>query len=311
MKKRPYGTTGKLVSEIGFGAWQLGNVGDWGTMSDEEAIKLVQAALGSGVNFFDTAPGYGLGKSEELLGRALKGRRDEVVINTKFGHHSNGSHDFSADRIREAVEGSLRRLQTDYLDSILLHNPSFELLNGSQPQYEVLEQLKAEGKILAYGASVDSSREMFEVINNSNSGIMEVMFNIFYQETAAAFKKAQEKNIGLIIKVPLDSGWLSGKYNEGSKFQGIRSRWSAETIKKRSEWLKEVDFITDDKTSMIQAALRFILSYEEVATVIPGTKNLEQLKENVSAAEEAMPKEYVQKLNEIWESEIKNSKFEW
>ncbi|WP_163192257.1 aldo/keto reductase [Clostridium thermarum] len=212
MKKRPYGATGKFVSEIGFGAWQLGNAKDWGTMSDEEAIKLVHAALDSGVNFFDTAPGYGLGKSEELLGRALKGRRDEVVINTKFGHHADGSSDFSADRIREAVEGSLQRLQTDYPDSILLHNPPFELLNGSAPQYEVLEQLKAEGKILAYGASVDSSREMLEVIDNSNSGIMEVMFNIFYQETAA---------------------------------------------------------------------------------------------------EEAMPEEYVQKLNEIWESEIKNCKFEW
>lgn len=311
MNTRPYGSTGKFVSEIGFGAWQLGNKSDWGTMSDKEAINLVEAAIDSGVNFFDTAPGYGLGKSEELLGRALKGRRSEVVINTKFGHHSNGKEDFSAGRIREAVEASLRRLQTDYLDSILLHNPPFELLNGKQSQYEVLEKLKAEGKILAYGVSVDSSREMLEVINNTNSGIIEVMFNVFYQETAAAFKKAKEKNIGLIIKVPLDSGWLSGKYNAESKFQGIRRRWSEETIRQRAEWLKKISFITDGKTTMIQAALRFILAYNEVTTVIPGARNLEQLRENVSASDEIMPKEYVERLKRLWEEEIKNSKFEW
>lgn len=311
MKKRSYGTTGKYVSEIGFGAWQLGNKGDWGAMSDEEAIRLVREAIDKGVNFFDTAPGYGHGKSEELLGKALKGKRNDVVINTKFGHHSNGNQDFSSGRIREAVEDSLRRLQTDYIDSILLHNPPIELLNGEQPHYEIIEKLKTEGKILSYGASVDSSREMLEVINKTNSGIIEVMFNIFYQEPAAVFKSAQEKDIGLIIKVPLDSGWLSGKYSSNSKFEGIRSRWSAETIKQRSELLKKISFITDDKTTMIQSALRFILAYNEISTVIPGARNLEQLKENVSASNAVMSKEYVEKLNELWEKEIRHSKFEW
>jgi aryl-alcohol dehydrogenase-like predicted oxidoreductase len=209
------------------------------------------------------------------------------------------------------VEDSLKRLQTDYLDSILLHNPPFELLNGGQSHYDVLEQLKTEGKILSYGASVDSSNDMFELMNNTNAGIIEVMFNIFYQETSAAFKKAQEKNIGIIIKVPLDSGWLSGKYNADSKFQGIRSRWTAETIKQRTELLNKIRFITDDSTTMIQAALRFILSHDEVSTVIPGVKNLVQLKENISAADATMPKEYVENLKTIWKKDIKNSKFEW
>jgi aryl-alcohol dehydrogenase-like predicted oxidoreductase len=311
MKNRPYGTTGKYVSEIGFGAWQLGNKGDWGNMNDEDAISLVHEAIHRGVNFFDTSPGYGFGKSEELLGKALKGKRNEVIINTKFGHDSNGQEDFSSGRIREAVEDSLKRLQTDYLDSILLHNPPFELLNGGQSHYDVLEQLKTEGKILSYGASVDSSNDMFELMNNTNAGIIEVMFNIFYQETSAAFKKAQEKNIGIIIKVPLDSGWLSGKYNADSKFQGIRSRWTAETIKQRTELLNKIRFITDDSTTMIQAALRFILSHDEVSTVIPGVKNLVQLKENISAADATMPKEYVENLKTIWKKDIKNSKFEW
>lgn len=311
MKKRPYGSIGKFVSEIGFGAWQLGNKHDWGSMNDEEAIGLVKESMDRGVNFFDTAPGYGFGKSEELLGRALKGRRNEVIINTKFGHDSKGHEDFSSGRIREAVEDSLRRLQTDYIDSILLHNPPIEILRGKESHYDILEKLKDEGKILTYGASVDSSYEMFELINNTNAGIIEVMFNIFYQEPSEAFKKAQERNIGIITKVPLDSGWLSGKYNSNSKFQGIRSRWTSETINQRSELLKKISFITDDKTTMIQAALRFILSYSEVSTVIPGTRNLEQLKENLSATDEIMPKEHLEKLKELWEKEIKHSKFEW
>ena len=311
MKKRPYGSTGKFVSEIGFGGWQLGNTRDWGNMNDEEGIRLVHQAIERGINFFDTAPGYGFGKSEELLGRALKGRRNEVIVNTKFGHDSKGHEDFSPTRIREAVEDSLRRLQTDYLDSILLHNPPVDILCGKESHYDILEKLKNEGKILAYGASVDSSGEMIELINNSNSGIIEVMFNIFYQEPSEAFKKAQERNIGIITKVPLDSGWLSGKYNSNSKFQGIRSRWSDETIKQRSDLLNKISFITDDNTTMIQAALRFILSYSEVSTVIPGIRNLEQLKENLSATDAVMPQEHVEKLKELWRKEIRNKKFEW
>jgi aryl-alcohol dehydrogenase-like predicted oxidoreductase len=311
MKNRPYGTTGKFVSEIGFGAWQLGNKTDWGNMNDDEAIRLVKEAMDRGVNFFDTAPGYGFGKSEELLGKALKGKRNEVIINTKFGHDSMGREDFSSGRIRQAVEDSLKRLQTDYVDSILLHSPSFELLNGKQSHYDIFEKLKTEGKILSYGASVDSSNEMFELMNNTNAGIIEVMFNIFYQEPSAAFKKAQEKNIGIIIKVPLDSGWLSGKYNSDSKFQGVRSRWTMETIKQRTDLLKKIGFITDDTTTMVQSALRFILAYNEVSTVIPGAKNLQQLKENISASDAIMPKECLGKLKELWEKEIKHSKFYW
>jgi aryl-alcohol dehydrogenase-like predicted oxidoreductase len=311
MKNRPYGTTGKFVSEVGFGAWQLGNKGDWGDMNDEGAIRLVQEAIDRGVNFFDTAPGYGFGKSEELLGKALKGKREQVIINTKFGHDSKGQQDFSSARIREAVEDSLRRLQTDYIDSILLHNPSFDLLNGRQSHYDIFEELKTEGKILAYGASVDSSEEMFELINNTNAEIVEVMFNIFYQGPAEAFKRAKEKNIGIIIKVPLDSGWLSGKYNLNSKFQGIRSRWTLETIRQRSELLEKISFITDDNTTMVQSALRFILAHSEVSTVIPGVKNLEQLKENVSATDTTMSEENLKRLKELWEREIKYSKVMW
>ncbi|WP_280818630.1 aldo/keto reductase [Paenibacillus ihuae] len=219
MNKRQYSNTGKSVSEIGFGAWQLGNSQDWEAMAEPAAIELVHEALERGMNFFDTAPNYGLGTSEELLGKALDGKRSSAIINTKFGHAADGQTNYNADQIIRSVEGSLQRLQSDYVDSVLIHNPPFEMLDGKYGHYEELEKLKAAGKILTYGVSVDSVPEMLEVIKHTNIGVMEVMFNIFYQETAEAFKLAQENNIALIIKVPLDSGWLSGKYNSQSTFR--------------------------------------------------------------------------------------------
>jgi len=311
MNYRTYGQTGKSVSEIGFGAWQLGNGHDWAAMDDAAAISLVQEALDQGVNFFDTAPYYGFGRSEELLGKALAGRRSEAVINTKFGHGADAVTDFSAERIREYVEGSLKRLGTDYLDSILIHNPPFAYLDGKYGHYEVLEALKREGKLLAYGASVDSSREMLELISKTDIGVLEVMFNIFYQETAEAFRQAHERGIALIIKVPLDSGWLSGKYGAHSTFEGVRKRWTAGTIAKRAKLVDKVRCIADERTSMTTAALRFILAYPEVTTVIPGIRTSEQLHENVAASDAAMPQEHVQKLRELWETEIRFQGLGW
>jgi len=299
------------VSEIGFGAWQLGNANDWGKMTDSEGVQLVHKAIDSGCNFFDTAPNYGLGKSEELLGKALKGKRHSVIVNTKFGHHPNGKLDFSVQALRQSVENSLTQLQTDYLDSILLHNPPFEYLNGSSPTFEALEALKSEGKIRAYGASVDSSREMLEIMETTKSQVMEVLFNVFHQETASAFEMAKQKEIGLIIKVPLDSGWLSGKYNKLSSFEGIRSRWTREVIERRSELLDKISFMCADGTSMANAALRFILAHDAVSTVIPGIKSMTQLNENIFAGDDEMRPEIVERLKRVWEDEIKTSSLPW
>ncbi|MFC5529844.1 aldo/keto reductase [Cohnella yongneupensis] len=311
MKHRKFGNTGKTVSEIGFGAWQLGNGYDWEGMKDDEAITLVREALDKGVNFFDTAPGYGRGKSEELLGRALAGKRSEAVINTKFGHWADGKTDYSANRIRESVEQSLKRLNTDYLDSILLHNPPFDDLDGKHGHFEALEALRQEGKIISYGASVDSSKEMLELIEKTNVGTIETMFNVFYQETATAFKRAAERNIALIVKIPLDSGWLSGKYNAESTFEGVRKRWSPDVIRKRGELVERIKFVTDAETTMTMAALRFILAYPEVSTVIPGVRNTAQLIENAAAGDRPMPEEHVRKLQELWDNEIKHLNLGW
>ncbi|MGP4069127.1 aldo/keto reductase [Halobacillus sp. B29] len=311
MKTRSLGNTGIQVSEVGFGAWQLGNEKDWGKMSDNEAIDLVKAAKDSGCNFFDTAPNYGAGKSEELLGQALKGKRDQVVISSKCGHHPNDEQNFDPERLIASVEDSLRRLQTDYLDSLLLHNPPFSSLHGNSPQFEVLQKLKDEGKIRAFGASVDTGKEMAELLNQTESQVIEVMFNLFHQEPADAMSSAHEQGVGVITKVPLDSGWLTGKYDANSTFSGIRSRWSAEEIERRGTLVEQVRRIVGNDYSMVQAALRFILSYREVSVIIPGAKNISQLNHNLSASEGVLPMQMVKELKDFWEEEIKDSRLTW
>ena len=311
MKYRKLGNTGIKVSEVGFGAWQLGNARDWEGMEDNQAIKLVHEALDQGCNFFDTAPNYGGGKSESLLGEALSGRRSDAVINSKFGHHPDNTLDFDLQKIRSSVEGSLRRLKTDYLDSILLHNPPFEILTGSSGHFEVLESLKQEGKIRAYGASVDSGKEMRELLQNTRSQVIEVMFNIFHQEPRSVFTMAEEKNVGLIVKVPLDSGWLSGKYDENSVFTDIRSRWDQEQLRKRAELLPVLKEMLQPGESLVQLALRYILYYQEVSTVIPGNKNIEQLIENLSASDNRISAEKAEKLEEIWEETLQANPLGW
>lgn len=307
---RELGNTGLKVSDIGFGAWQLGNAKDWGDMSDNKAIQLVHKALDSGCNFFDTAPGYGEGRSESLLGQALVGKRDQVVINTKFGHGPSGT-DYRAEALRPSIEGSLSRLKTDYIDTVLLHNPPFEYLNGAHPIYEELEKLKVEGKIRAYGASVDSAREMKEVIETTKAQVFEVLFNIFHQETASQFATAKERGMGIIVKVPLDSGWLSGKYNQQTTFTGIRSRWTQEDINRRFNLLKKLKFLTDGDLNMIQAALRFILSYDEVSTIIPGVRNEEQLLENMKASGHRLGADLAARLEAFWKEEIADQPLPW
>ncbi|MBM7555698.1 aldo/keto reductase [Halanaerobacter jeridensis] len=311
MRKRELGGTGLAVSEIGFGTWQLGNKKDWKGASREEGIELVHQALDLGCNFFDTAPNYGSGNSEKIIGEALKDKREDVVISTKFGHFPDGSVDYDADLIRGSVENSLKELQTDYLDSLLLHNPPFEALNGDTDHFDILEELKEEGKIKAYGASVDTSEEILAVMNNSNAEVIEVMFNILYQEPRKVFAKAKEEGVGLIIKVPLDSGWLTGKYDKDSEFGGIRSRWSQDVIERRAELVDKVRDIKDDDVAMVDEALRYILSYPGVSTVIPGIRNEKQLKQNLTANDEQLSDKKREQYEEFYDNNLAGDELPW
>jgi len=166
------------VSEIGLGAWQLGENSGWKSMSENEAFEMVYKSIDAGINFFDTAPIYGHGTSETRLGKALKSYdRNQFVLNTKFGHSETGETNFNANQIQKSIEGSLKRLQVDYIDTVIIHNPPIEFLDGNKnPHYEILERLMAEGKILGYGASLDSYKEMKLFMETTNCSVIEAFF---------------------------------------------------------------------------------------------------------------------------------------
>ena len=287
MKYKKYIKGSINISEIGLGAWQLGQNSGWKSMTETDAIKLVHKSLDFGINFFDTAPNYGLGTGEERLGKALKGvDRSKIVINTKFGHTHTGTLNFSSNYIRESLEGSLKRLQVEYVDSLIIHNPPSEYFNGNKnDHYEILEKLIEEGKIKAYGASLDTYEEMKLLMDTTNSKVMEVFFNIFHQDTMRGFEQAQNEDVGIIVKIPLDSGWLTGKYNSKSRFNDIRSRWSEEDIETRAKLVNKVKSIFGTEENMAQKAIAFCLAYNAVSTVIPGNVSIQQLESNIQSTD--------------------------
>lgn len=302
-----------LVSEIGFGAWQLGSNSGWKSLSENEAITLVKKSIDYGINFFDTAPNYGLGTSEERLGKALKGiDRDKIVINTKFGHSVSGKLNYSSNYIRESLEGSLKRLQMDYVDSIIMHNPPFEFLDGNATDhYEIFERLIEEGKIRAYGASLDTYEEMKLFMDTTNGEVIEAFFNILHQDASIAFEMAKLKGVGIIAKIPLDSGWLSGKYNAESTFNDVRSRWSKDDIKTRASLIEKLKKIIGEGHQLSHTAIGFCLSYDAVSTVIPGNTSLDQLKNNIKSIEHPLSKPLVEKLEHFYQSEVKQLHLPW
>ncbi|MDN5324476.1 MAG: hypothetical protein PWP02_186 [Thermosipho sp. (in: thermotogales)] len=312
MNYRKYGNSGKMVSEIGFGAWQLGNKEEWNGPDEEQAINLVHEAVRLGCNFFDTAPNYGRGKSEVLLGKALNSYpREKLVINTKVGHVPGETNGFDYDVIIKTVENSLKKLQTDYLDSVILHNPPIEMLNQKSPQFKALERLKSEGLIKEYGASLDYSKEVELLLERTESNVVEILFNIFFQDVRKTFEKLEEKGMAVIVKVPLDSGWLTGKYNKDSKFEGIRSRWSKDVIERRAQLVEKIKKIKDSNIPMTIEALSFILSYDAISTIAVGVKNIEQLKENIKASDYKISLEKVKLYEKLYEQEIADNPLPW
>ena len=311
MKKRFVKSINNEVSEIGFGTWQLAQNDTWGTMSEQDAINLVKTAYKSGVNMFDTAPGYGGGSSEKILGKALKGIRNEVVINTKVGHGPNGEYEFTVEGIRHSINRSMKNLNTDYLDSVILHNPESYILEGNNPLVDELRKIKQEGLIKGYGFSIDTLEQLESVLNTFDDlNTIEIMFNIIHQKPKNLFNELLKRGIFLIIKVPLDSGWLTGKYNKESEFTGIRSRWTQDVKDIRHYIVREIKTIIGD-SPMSKEALRFILSFHQVSCVIPGTKRIEQLNSNISAGDYPMDYETKMKLEELYEYKIKNLYTPW
>jgi len=299
MKYRILGKTGFNISEISLGAWQIG--GGWGKpFSFETADRIIQTALDNGVNFIDTADVYDGGLSEQAVGKALKKRTERVYVATKCGRHLNPhvSESYTPLALRSFVEKSLKNMDLDTLDLIQLHCPPTQVFYRPEIFYE-FELLKAEGKIQHLGVSVEKVEEALKAIEYPNVTTVQIIYNMFRQRPQELFfPQAMVKQIGIIVRVPLASGLLSGKFSEHSEFGKDDHRSfnrNGEAFDK-GETFAGVDFSTGLKAtrelqaglskrdSLAQAALRWILDRPEVSCVIPGASRPEQALDNLQAS---------------------------
>jgi aryl-alcohol dehydrogenase-like predicted oxidoreductase len=319
MKYRPLGSTGLSVSDIGFGAYPIGGAYDldgrphgWSGIDEHSSAAAVTAALETGINFFDTADIYGLGKSEELLGKLLKPVRDRCVLATKVGNvrRADGSWDrvFSGNHIVSSIEGSLRRLKTDRIDLYQLHNPSWDIINRGDV-FDCLAQLKREGKIRFYGVSVSQYEEAMFLIKKRCVDAIQIVFNLLHQEPSLGLLKlAETYGIGIVVREPLESGTLTGKYNLHSQFdkQDHRSNFPAAHL---SRILRNVEALKplaqNANLSMATYALRYCLSNAGVSTVIAGARNAEQVRENAAASElRSLTDHELMALKRLWKCDF-------
>ncbi len=297
MKTRKLGSTGLVVSEVGFGAWAIGgdrHGNSYGPTEDEESLRAIRAALDLGCTFFDTSDCYGHGHSEELLGQALKGDRSKVILATKGGsdfYQTPTGVNFSESYLMKALEKSLERLQTDYIDVYQLHNPPFSLLEHGHV-FEPLEKMKAQGKIRFYGVSIHDPQEGLLALKNGKPSTLQVVYNYLRRNAAEElFPKAIAEGVGIIAREPLSNGFLTGKYSKDSIFPvgDIRHQWptkyQTQLINMVQDYLK---LLKDSPFTPAQNALRFALAQPAVSVVIPGCKTVAQVEENLKASDLAL-----------------------
>jgi len=298
MNQRSFGKSDNSVSEVGLGTWQIG--GSWGEVSDEDALAILQDAVENGVNFFDTADVYGDGRSENLIGRFLQQSSADVFVATKLGRAAvpDGKEAFSLDAMRAHTEASLRRLKTEALDLTQLHCLPKGVLERGEV-FDSLRALKAEGKIRGFGASVESVKEALICLEQEGLDSLQIIFNIFRQKPIdELFEAARAKSVSLIVRLPLASGLLSGKFNRDSHFGtedhrnfnregaafNVGETFAGLPFEKGVELADALKPMLPENITMAQMALRWILDFPSVTTVIPGASNRAQVSANVSAA---------------------------
>ncbi len=307
---RKLGKTGFEVSEVGLGCGPLGSD------PDRDYAPLLERALDLGVNFYDTADFYGSYRSEEWLGRAFSGKRDRVIIATKFGTVRTAEgigKDWTVAHMRRALEDSLRRLRTDYIDLYQLHSPAPSVLDNDDLLAE-LRKMKDAGVIRAYGISLDGGEYAIEAIRRWRPDAIQILFNLFNFEPSRCFPAAEEEGVGLIIKAPLDSGMLGGGLTPDAppKDDDPRQRWTEEQVEQRRRLMEELKFLTEGKgRTWAQASLAFILSHDEVSTVIPGTTSIAHLEEDVGAAGMRLTAEEMERLRGLMQGEFVDLNLGW
>jgi aryl-alcohol dehydrogenase-like predicted oxidoreductase len=299
MKYRELGRTGWKVSEISFGAWAIG--GDWGTVDDKASIAALERSIELGVNFIDTADVYGDGRSERLVAQVKRRHGDSIRVATKAGrrlspHVADG---YNRKNIEAFVDRSLQNLETEALDLLQLHCPPTEVYYRPEV-FDGLDELVKRGKLRHYGVSVEKVEEALKAIEYPNVQSVQIIFNIFRQRPAELFfEQAKKRGVGILARVPLASGLLTGKLKPDSKFERTDHRQynrHGESFD-RGETFAGVDYeaglvaveelraLVPAGMTMTQFALRWILMFDAVACTIPGAKNPEQAQENVRASE--------------------------
>ena len=311
MKYRKLGKTGYSVSEIGFGAWAIG--GSWGVQDDDDSIRALHAAIENGVTFIDTAAGYGDGHSERLIGKVLKERTEDIKVATKTplkfpGKWPPTPYDDWEDRygesyLRENVEQRLRNLDLECLDLLQLHTWT-RAWNRDPKPFEILRKLQAEGKIAKIGVSTPEPDQnaVIDLMKEGWVDTVQVIYNIFEQEPAAELLPvAQECNVGIIVRVAMEEGALTGKFTNETKFPkgDFRRNYFAgdrlDRVVSRVEKIRK-DFEGCD-CSLAELALRFALSHPAVSTVIAGMRNPGQVAMNVPVGDmPPLPEEWLLKL---------------
>jgi aryl-alcohol dehydrogenase-like predicted oxidoreductase len=320
MQYRELGRTGYRVSAVSFGAWAIG--GSWGPVQDADSLAALQEAVAMGVNFFDTADVYGDGRSERLLAQLKRESKEEIIIATKAGRRLERQtvEGYSRQNLTEFVERSLKNLNTETLDLLQLHCPPTEVYYRPEV-FGILDDLTQAGKIRYYGVSVEKVEEALKAIEYPAVQTVQIIFNIFRQRPADLFfSEARKRKVGIIARVPLSSGMLTGKLSTASTFAPEDHRFG----NRQGEWFDRgetfsgVDFETGlqavdalrplvpEGYSLAQLAMRWILMFDAVTCAIPGAKRPSQEEENARAADmPALSDETMRNIRLIYEHRIK------
>ncbi len=316
MQYRELGRTGMNVSTISFGAWAIG--GTWGNVKDEESLTALHRALDLGVNFFDTADVYGDGHSEQLLAKLHKERSEKFYIATKAGrrldpHVASG---YNKQNLTAFVERSLRNLEMEALDLLQLHCPLTEVYYMPET-FDILDDLVKAGKLIHYGVSVEKVEEALKAIEYPNVKTVQIIYNIFRQRPQDLFfSEAQKRKVGILARLPLSSGMLTGKMTAKTSFEADDHRlynrqgesfdrgetFSGLDYEIGLQAVEEIRALVPEDMSMTQMALRWILMSPAVTCAIPGAKRSAQVEENVAAADQApLSDDAMSQIREIYD----------
>ena len=320
MNYRRFGKTGWDVSEIGFGAWAIG--GDWGHVSQEDALDALRTAIEKGVNFIDTADVYGDGRSEQLVGQVIKEFPEKIYVATKAGRRLDpfAAEGFTRENLNAFVDRSLKNLAVERLDLVQLHCPPTEVYYMPEV-FGYLDDLMDAGKIQHYGVSVEKVEEAIKAIEYPNVTSVQIIFNVFRQRPAELFfPLAQKKEIAILTRVPLASGLLTGKMSEDTTFPksdhrnynregeafDVGETFAGVPFKKGLAAVDEIRPLLPKGFTMAQFALRWILMFDAVSLAIPGAKNPKQASENAASSElPSLDKETMMKIEGIYNQYIR------